>query len=138
MLKNEIRNYTDYIKYKITLEEKIENLWYELSGVKGVRYDKLPTLPNPSNERQLALMDKLDYYQSELHRVDTQIRFIDSILDRMDKEEYELIRFVLIDGHTLIEAGEKYFVTNTAISKRIDTILRKVLNSTFNHKPIKR
>lgn len=133
MLKNEIRNYTDYIKYKIQLQDKIEELWYELSGVKGVRYDKLPSLPNPSNERQLALMDKLDYYQSELHRVDTQIRFIDSILDRMDKEEYELIRFVLIDGHTLIEAGEKYFVTNTAISKRIDTILRKVLNSTFNH-----
>lgn len=133
MLKNEIRNYTKYIKYKIALQDKIEDLWYELSGVKGVRYDKLPSLPNPSNERQLALMDKIDYYQSELHRVDAQIRFIDSILDRMDKEESELIRYVLIDGHTLIEAGEKYFVTNTAISKRIDTILRKVFNPTFNH-----
>ena len=135
MLKAEIRSYRKYCKYKAEILDRLDELWYELTGVKGIRYDKEPTAFNPTitEERRHSLMDKIDYYQSELHRVDAQIRFIDSILDRMDKEESELIRYVLIDGHTLIEAGERYFVTNTAISKRIDTILRKVLNTTFNH-----
>lgn len=132
-LKSELRNYTSYVRYKIFLQDRIEDLWYELSGVKGVRYDRLPTLPNPTNQRQLALMDKLDYFQSELHRVEMQIRYLDSVLDGLDEEGSELIRYVLIDRHTLLEAGERWYITNTAVIKRIDTALRKAVDKTFNH-----
>lgn len=138
MIRNELKNYTKYLRYKVQLEDQIENLWYELGGVKGVRYDKLPSIPNPSaiSKKKLALIDKLDHYQSELTRVNLQIRYLDAVLDRLPVEDSKLVRYVLIEGHTLIEAGEQLSLTNTAVSKRIDTALKKAVDGTFNNKPI--
>lgn len=135
MLKYELKSYSRYVRYKVELEDKIETLWYELSGVKAVQYDKLPATPNPStiSAKKLALIDKLDHYQSELTRVNMQIRYIDGVLDRLQKDEAELIRYVLIEGHTLIDAGKKWQVTNTAISKRIDVILKKAVDGTIKN-----
>lgn len=130
MLKSEIRNYRKYIKYKAELCDAIDSIWYELTGVKGIRYDKEPSSFNKSltEQRRLALLDKKDWYEAELNRVDMQIRYIDTVLDRIEKEDQELINYVLIEGHTEQEAGDKWYLTNSAVSKRISKILEKVSN----------
>lgn len=131
MLRNEIRNYRKYVSYKAQLMDRLEDLWYELTGVKAVRYDTTHVTYNKSlsEERRLSLLDKVDFYRSELDRMDRQIRYIDSVLDRLTKEENELITYVLIDGHTEIDAGEKWFLSHSAISKWITRILNRIQNS---------
>lgn len=136
MLRNEIRNYRKYVQYKADLLDTLDRLNYELTGVKGVRYDKAPSVFNPtlSSEKRQAISDKIDWFESELNRVDTQIRYIDSVLDRLTKEESELITYVLIEGHTEQEAGDKWYLTNSAISKWITRILDKVQLSNMERK----
>ncbi len=131
MIKDEIRNYRKYCQYKADLIEMLDSLWYELTGVKGIRYDKQPTSFNSAitEERRLSLLDKIDQYESELTRMDMQIRYIDSVLDRLDKDENELVTYVLVEGHTLSEAADKLYLTPSAISKRITNIERKIENS---------
>lgn len=135
MLKYEIKNYTSYVRYKARLLNKLDELWYELSGVKGVRYDKAPATFNPSltEEKKHALMERIDLCQGELSRVNIQIDYIDTVLDRLNKEDLEMVKYVLVEGHTLDEAGEKWYLTGSAISKRIDAILRKAVETTFKH-----
>lgn len=136
MLRAEIRNYRKYVKYKADLLDRLEELWYDLTGVKAIRYDKMPTSFNKSisEEKRLSLLDRIDYYESEVTRVDMQIRYIDSILDRLTKEENELITYVLIEGHTEQEAGDKWYLTNSAISKWITRILDRVQHSNIEQK----
>lgn len=131
MLKAEIRSYRKYCRYKVDLLDRLDELWYELTGVKGIRYDKEPTSFNPTitEERRHSLMDKIDYYQSELDRVDRQIRHIDKILDSMDPEDLKIINYFLIEGHQLEEAERKFYLTASGMSRRIDAILLRVMNS---------
>ena len=135
MLKQEIHNYKSYLQYKRRLEERLEDLWYELTGVKGIRYDSVHVNYNPSlsEERRLSLLDKVDYVEGEMQRIDLQIRFVEAVLERLNEEDRKLIDFVLIDNHTQKEASAKWYLTESAISKRIDTILFKALETTFKH-----
>lgn len=131
MLRNEIRNYRKYVSYKAQLMDRLEDLWYELTGVKAVRYDTTHVTYNKSisEARRLSLLDKVDFYRSELDRMDRQIRYIDSVLDKMTKEENEVVTFVLIEGHTEDEAGEKWYLTRSAISHWITRILNRIQHS---------
>ena len=60
--KNEMKNYSIYLKSKEKLEQDIEILVYEMSGVKGIRFDKERMSFNPdlSNEIRYVLSQKLE------------------------------------------------------------------------------
>ena len=132
MIKEEIRSYRQYKNYRKILNGRLDALWYELTGVKGIRYDKAHFNADPavSEERRLTLLDKVEDLENELKRVESQIEHIDKLLAGMEKDDRELITYTLIKGNTYRSAENKFYITYSAISKKIDRILEKATRCT--------
>ena len=127
-IKAEIRSYRQYQKYAIKIGEKLDEIWYEATGVKGIRYDKahFNVDPSISHEKKLQLFELKDWYVRELDRVSKQIEYVDNILAMMDDEDRELVEYTLIDGHSYRQAEMKFYLSRSGISKRIDRIIEDV------------
>ena len=125
MIKEEIRSYRQYKAYRNRLNDRLDTLWYELTGVKGIRYDKAHFNADPSvtEERRLALLDKVTLIETELARVESQIDHIDRLLSAMPKEDRKLVTYTLIDGNTYRQAEDVFYITYSAIARKVDRIL---------------
>lgn len=125
MIKEEIRSYRQYKAYRSRLNDRLDTLWYELTGVKGIRYDKAHFNADPSvtEERRLALLDKVTVIETELARVESQIDHIDRLLSAMPKEDRKLVTYTLIDGNTYRQAEDVFYITYSAIARKVDRIL---------------
>ena len=125
MIKEEIRSYRQYKAYRNRLNDRLDTLWYELTGVKGIRYDKAHFNADPSvtEERRLALLDKVTVIETELARVESQIDHIDKLLSAMPKEDRKLVTYTLIDGNTYRQAEDVFYITYSAIARKVDRIL---------------
>lgn len=125
MIKEEIRSYRQYKAYRNRLNDRLDTLWYELTGVKGIRYDKAHFNADPSvtEERRLALLDKVTAIEAELARVESQIDHIDKLLSAMPKEDRKLVTYTLIDGNTYRQAEDVFYITYSAIARKVDRIL---------------
>ena len=126
-LKAEIRSYNQYIKYRKRLNDKLDEVWYELTGVKGIRYDKAHFSPNSavSDERRLMLLDMVEWYNNEVDRVTKQIEYAERILGDLPEDDRKLIEYTLIQGHSYRQAENKFFLSRSGICKKIDKILEK-------------
>ena len=124
-LKEEIKNYKYYKIQQARIRNAISLLLYELTGVKGIRYDSVQYTADPrlNEERRLELLDKMEKKQKELGRVSIQIEFIEQYLKELNEEDRALIKYVLVDGHTYKQAERKFFITYSAVAKRIYKIL---------------
>ena len=60
--KNEISNLKAYCRSLEEIQTELDMLWYELTGVKGVQYDKQPSSYNQSlsENYRLELLDKIE------------------------------------------------------------------------------
>lgn len=125
MIKEEIRSYRQYKAYRKRLNDRLDTLWYELTGVKGIRYDKAHFNADPSvtEERRLVLLDKVTLIETELARVESQIDHIDRLLSAMPKEDRKLVTYTLIDGNTYRQAEDVFYITYSAIARKVDRIL---------------
>ena len=125
MIKEEIRSYRQYKAYRNRLNDRLDTLWYELTGVKGIRYDKAHFNADPSvtEERRLVLLDKVTLIETELARVESQIDHIDRLLSAMPKEDRKLVTYTLIDGNTYRQAEDVFYITYSAIARKVDRIL---------------
>ena len=129
MVKEEIRSYRQYKAYRKRLNDRLDTLWYELTGVKGIRYDKAHFNADPavSEEKRLALLDKVTLVETELDRVEKQIGRIDKLLSVMPNEDRKLVEYTLIDGNTYRQAENIFYITYPTVSRRIDRIIENAM-----------
>lgn len=130
--KNELKNYNYYRQMLKSYNERIDNAWYELSMVKGIRYDKQAgsASSNSLNAYKYALMKKLDLLEAERDRIELQLEYLDSILVKIDDIE---LRQALIDVYvnkmTLRQASKKYYISHTALLKRFNKAINQALKT---------
>lgn len=131
--KNEMRNYNYYVSMLDSLEEKLENTYYELSGVKGVRYDKIPSAYNKEliEQKRFDLMQKIDKLENEISRLSGEIEHIDSILECIENAHIKkAIIDVYVNGCAIADICKDYCLTpagllyqmNKSIKETIDTL----------------
>ena len=61
--------------------------------------------------------------ETELARVESQIDHIDRLLSAMPKEDRKLVTYTLIDGNTYRQAEDVFYITYSAIARKVDRIL---------------
>ena len=107
--KNEISNLKAYTRSARELENEIDALWYELTGVKGVQYDKLPSSYNSdlSENFRLELLDRIEFKQKELDFTMLAIERYQNELNRLPDDIKNYVVQIFIYGHTFAEIGEK-------------------------------
>lgn len=126
--KNEIGNLKAYQESLNQAKAKEDELWYQLSGVKGISYDKQPTSYNPnlSEQMRLDLLDKIEvvtreeaYYQECIERYERN-------LNRLPRLEREFARELLIEGKTFRQVGLKHHYGHSTVRFRLKREVEKL------------
>lgn len=129
-LKYEMRNYKYYLSLKNDLDEKLDEMWYDLAGVRAADPSKIPINsynPSYSEEVRLSKLEKIELKQKELERVSLQIKYIDDILYQIEEDMREPARDIYINGKTFYYTSIKHGISASYLQYRIDKNLMDII-----------
>lgn len=126
-LKNELENRGWYRAKLKEVNNKIEVVWNDYVGVKGVRYDAVRGSPSDSMiaETKLTLGENFEELLKERERIKAQIRHIDDILNAMDKETRQAAEMICCEGKSYEQVARLHNISPTGLWKRIDKALEE-------------
>lgn len=127
--RNILDRYYSLQESKRKLEEAIDVLWYELSGVKSIRYDKEPSTYNPTltNERRNRLSEELEEKNIELDFTMSAIKMIEYKLSKLDEKEREVCLKVVTDKISLINIGKEIGYSESGVWYYVKRLIEKVI-----------
>ena len=128
--KTGFRHYVDLLKREKRLKEEVENLYYYLSGVKGISFDRIPSSINPEKiaEDRLDLLDVIEQKNLEIELIQAEYRYFTAILAKFTEDERTLLYRIIIKGQTYEQAGDEYGYTGAGMFKYLERIINRVLN----------
>ena len=110
------------------IEEKIDRLYYDLGGVKALRYDIQKGNGAIDNKKWFKLAPKIERLEQELTRLTLQVEHIEMILNAIeDKRLKEAIVDVCVDGKTLKEVANRFNCSHTYLKYMIDEELYRII-----------
>lgn len=127
--KASLEDYENFLKREAELKEKIEMLYDDLSGVKGIRYDKIPSSYNPEaiETRKLELIDLINLKQAELKVLQSKYDYFRMIMSKLDDEDITLLHrlFVKKDGYERVCNEMGYSVGG--LWKYVDRLIESII-----------
>lgn len=126
--KNEISNLKAYYRSMVELEEETERLFYELTGVKGLRYDRQPTSYNQqmSESYRLELIEKLEQIEKEKDFTREVIDRYEKQLNRLPDEIRVMVVLLFIEGKSFREVSEMVGYSDHGLYYRIKKEIEKL------------
>ena len=127
--KNELENYYKHLKNKDKIKEEIENILYEMTGVKGIRYDKEPSGYNPelSAEKKLELIERKEEKEIELEYTIASIHFIEMKLKKLPEDDRRICLKIISEGVSAEKVRREVGYSKSGIWKRIKRELTGIL-----------
>lgn len=127
--KNELENYYKHLKNVENIKKEIEDILYEMTGVKGIRYDKEPSSYNPqlSMERKLELIDQKEEKEIELDYTIASIRYIEKKLSKLSQEDKDICLKIISKGISSEKVRQEVGYSKSGIWKRIQRELTGIL-----------
>ena len=127
--KNELSNYYRHLKNVERIREEIKDIWYQMSGVKGVRYDKEPSgfNPNLSEEKREYYSQLLDEKNIELDYTLASIRYIEMNLRKLSEEDKDICLKVVAEGISYEKVAMEKGYSKGGMWKRIKRELERIL-----------
>lgn len=128
VFKNEISNLKAYYRSKKEIENELEVMWHELSGLKAIRYDKQPTSYNQemSESYRLELIDRIEKKQKELDYTILAIERYESELNRLPSDIKEMVEQIFILGKTFAEVGKTIGYSDNGLHYKIKKEVEKI------------
>lgn len=125
--RRDLKSY-NYHKHKIDeIDLKLQELAYKMQGVSAIRYDK--GCKNNSgiySERKLEFIIREEKLIKERNRHLSEIERIDCLLERLEKDEQELLRDIYFNNYTYVSAARKWNASREKIARDISKIAKKV------------
>ncbi len=127
--KNELENYYKHLKNKDDIESEIEMILYEMTGVKGIRYDKEPSSYNPelSAEKRLELIERKEEKEIELDYTNASIKYIEMKLKKLPEEDRRICLKIISEGVSAEKIRREVGYSKSGIWKRIKRELTGIL-----------
>ena len=99
-----------YKKMKKELKSDLDIILYDMTGVKGVRYDSIPMSFNPSLSaiKSLEMVEKYEDKLREFNWVCMCIEEVEKTLEGMPEEIQTMLKEKYVKGITYQKLGEKY------------------------------
>ena len=110
VFKINLSNLKSYKQQAKILKGELEDLFYVMTGVKGVGFDNIPTSFNPhlAEIKRLDLIEKYDDKLREYNSMRMMVETIESTYKRIPKEIRDMLKDVYIDKMTFRKAAVKY------------------------------
>lgn len=130
---NEAKNYKDYIELLKEAKEKKEIIIYELSGVKGIDYSKIPGSYNPHGEeaRKEKLRSMLDEVDKEIDILTIKRNDIGFILRKIrdrSEEDWRLVTNVISGIPYRKICSTFHYSSPSSVKYRVDKIVAWALD----------
>lgn len=128
--KNLLKNYKFYKYIELpNVKSNIQRIEYDMTGVKAIRYDKSPTIPNPelTAQRRHELSEQLDHELAKKELMEIIIQFCDDVLERLGPTMSEPLMKICCDGKTYKQVAEELHMADATLFEKIFNALQKVL-----------
>lgn len=129
-VKKEISNLRFYEKEIKRIKEKIALIEYNETNVKGINYSKQPGSTNPAeiSLHRLEMIEDIAVLEEEEKAFSTLAKRIRRWLNRMEKEEKELVEAVLVERKKYVDvAKEKNISSTSLLNYYIDRAIEKAI-----------
>lgn len=126
--KSEIGKYNFLISSSKLLLDKIDVQLYNMTGVKGVAFDRIR---GNASEHQIAMIkhEQSEVYEKLLKAYEKKakrIAYVDSILEKMDEDDRELFVLKYIDGLSFERLAKMNYISKTGMIYRMNNILKEL------------
>lgn len=125
--KYDLANYNNYQDNIKELTDKIEDCYYQLSGVHSPDATKIPTKTPKNIDNEYKLRDNIEQYESLKKAYQTIITYCDIILDRMDEETKQATIDIYVNGMRTEDVAQRMFTSRSALNSRITREIKKSL-----------
>lgn len=117
---SELRVYKQYVFEINKLKARIEEIEYLEQGVKGVRFDNVPSTFNPqlSEERRLELIEQKTQLEREVERLEMRKKLVIDEFEKLDTHT-RLMCLEIMNGKTLSQIGEMFGYTESGVMKKL-------------------
>ena len=126
--KNELRNLYAYERDLARLNEKIEDLTYLMTGVKGINYSKIPGSANPevTAEKRLEMIEQMEELETEKKRLQLNITHIYSTLSKLEERDREAMMQIIVKRVNAEVVAEMNGYSRSGIWARIKREIEKL------------
>lgn len=133
--KNELKN-LEYYKESLTkVSDSLSLNWYELTGVKGVQYDKQRGAFNKdiADKRKYYLLGKIEAQEQEKRRLQANVQYIEDVLSLIkDQEIREAIVNIYVHKKTFRKEAKKHYMSHVTLYNQINKQLKEALKKTYD------
>lgn len=126
--KNRIRNYNFHIEQIELINEEMNVVFYDLTGVKGANYDYHAPCTNQAikNEHRTDLLEKLEELKEKKKAHQEELDKLNAMLNQLNKTDRELVKKKLINNFTYDELSNQSYMARTTIQYRIDKAIKDI------------
>lgn len=127
-IKNELRNYKQYLRNADRLKEEIEGILYEMAGVKGIKYDKVPGSYNQAaaQQRMLDLIEMKEEKELEYEHTLISLKLIEMKLSKLEEDDRKACIRIMSDGESYEKVGSDMGYTATGMWRRLKRKLEEI------------
>lgn len=126
--KNRIKNYNFHIEQIERINEDINIVFYNLTGVKGASYDYHVPCTNQAvkNERRTDLMERLEELKEKKKAHQEELKKLNAMLNQLDPTTREFTKKKYINNYTYDELSNQSYMARNTIKYRIDKAISKI------------
>ena len=124
-----LRSLNDDRKELYLIETELDRILYDLSGVKGLRYDQHIGSTNVAlaEEKKLELIEKYNAKLEEYDLTKNQISMIENILGKMPDELRTMLQEVYVQNNTFRKVGMMHGYSDHGLWKMLKRETEKYL-----------
>ena len=129
MFRQRLKKEYSFTVYKVEdLKKEIEELYYKMGGVKSIDYSKTKGSTNSEaiNEFKLTISDDIAYLEQELKIHQLKLDQMNDVLNELEDCDKEMFVLKYLKHKTYYEIGKIYYLTASAVSKRMTRALEEV------------
>ena len=126
--KKEIGKYNFLVSSAGLLKDRIDVCLYQMSGVKGIRFDKVR---GSLSEYQIAMLkhDQSEKYEKLLKTYEKKLKrieYVESVLNRMSDDDRELYEMKYIEGMSFERLARINYISKSGLIYRMNAILKEL------------
>lgn len=132
-VKTKVRLYRTYCRDIAKINERLADIWHDLSGIRGISYDNVPS---PSNFEEWRKIERFEEKEPELIELNFKLKIAkgckletESLLKKLPKETRTAVIRIYADGERTDVVAMDYNISASGLHGRINRAIRKYITN---------
>ena len=122
--RRELKSYKTYKRYIAEMSEELYVLEHKLVGLKGTRFDAMPS-GTGGHDNRLHLIEKKDELEKRMNIYVALVEALDKRLARLTQEEQDILKLVYMENVSIRKIARTYYKSEPSVFRWINRILKK-------------